>query len=735
MSHLTHTSLRHKLILVIMLTAGMALLAAGISFVAIARSEFRASVQRELQLLAEVIGEGSAAALEFKEPAEANRLLANLRVNTDIVEAAILDRNGQPFGTYRREGSGPVSLPTDLHGRTFQFESGRIWLAAPIVHSGERLGTIYLRADTKALTTRLLWVAGTTLLATLLIASAAMGLAFKMGKLVSEPILHLTEAAHRMAKSKDPGLRVARESEDEVGSLVDAFNDMLDRLGERQARLEEAQHLARLGNWAIQPGLQHTEWSEETFRIFGLEPGVHPIPDQEAFRALIHPEDLVPLEAAFLRCWKEAGRFEIDHRILRPDGSLGWVHTSGICLRDGEGQLMMRGTVMDITERKHAEAAMLQGQKLESLGVLTGGIAHDFNNLLGALQGYLDMARMDLPEGSSAESYLGKAERVIQRASELIRQMLAYSGRGQFQVKPLDLGQLVKEMGHLLSISIPKKAELVVQTADPLPAVVADAAQIQQVIMNLVINAGDALKEQGGYIKVRTYAESLDEESLAATYAGQAMVPGPFVVLEVEDNGHGMDGDTLARIFDPFFTTKFKGRGLGLAALLGIVKGHNGGIKVYSEVGQGTTFKVLLPASQEVVAAAEEKVQEDAYRGSGTVLLIDDEASILSATGDFLKRMGFEVRTASNGLEGVSQVLEHPGECRLVLLDLTMPQMDGVECFQRIRELEPGLPVIMTSGFSAGEGIEGLWDQGLSGFLQKPYSLATLRAKVRETLG
>ncbi|MBI3129939.1 MAG: response regulator [Acidobacteria bacterium] len=727
------SSLRRKLILVIMLTVGLALLLAVTAFVSIEIRGFRASAQRELQILADVLGEGSTAALEFKEPTDAAHLLSTLRVHHRISQAAIVDVRGQLFASYQREGVAKPILPAHLPSNTFVFEGDHLWLTSPIHHAGDHLGTLYLRSDRTELNQRLRWVLAGGLLGTLLIGSAALLLAMRMGRVVSEPILHLTEAARGMAKRQGPGVRVQRETEDEVGMLVDAFNDMLDQLGERQARLVEAQHLAHLGNWAFDPVAQHSEWSEETFHIFGLDPA-GPVPDDAAFQALVHPEDRAKLATALDRAMAEGGRFEMDHRVLRGEGAVGWVHVSGACFEGPGGRTVLRGTVIDITERKQSEAALLQGQKLESLGVLTGGIAHDFNNLLAALQGFLDIVRLELPHGTSAETFLDKADRVIVRASELIRQMLAYSGRAKFQVRPFDLSHLVEEMGHLLAVSISKKVELRVRVGENLPAVVGDTAQIQQVIMNLVINASDALQGKEGIIRVNTRCEWLDAESLIATYSGQAMEPGLYVVLEVEDNGHGMDADTMTRIFDPFFTTKFTGRGLGLAAMLGIVKGHRGGIKVYSEVGRGTAFKVLFPASPDAAARPEDFADVGDYKGSGKVLIVDDEPDLLITTAAAFEHLGFEAVLASNGLEGVGRVREHLGSLRLVVLDFTMPMMDGAECLRIIKGLDPNLPVLMTSGFSEGDRSGPLGDLPLAGFLQKPYTLATLQATVRGIL-
>jgi len=727
------TSLRRKLILVIMAAAGLTLLMAVAGFLMVEVVNFRRSTQRELQILAEVLGEGSAAAIEFRDPAEAERVLSALEAHRHITDAVILDRRGQVLASYLRPGAAPGPAAASLPSPAFRFQDRHLWVTSPIRHGGEHYGTIYLREDLDELGAYVRWTLGTVLLASLVIGIAATLLAIRMGRLVVTPVLHLTEAARRIAKHQAPGERVLRETQDEVGLLVDAFNQMLDQLGERQARLEEAQHLAHLGNWVRDPQAGRAGWSDETFRIFGLEPSAE-MPAYDQIRQLIHPEDLARLEAAHAGSLQDGSQFDLEIRLLRPGPPQAWIQVLGARFTDSESRrAVLRGTILDITERKHAESALLQGQKLESLGILAGGIAHDFNNLLMAVQGYLDLCRLELPEGSRPAESLQKAGRVLVRAADLTRQMLAYSGKAQFLSRPLDIGHLVREMAHLLSVSISKKIELCLEIADELPAVVGDPAQLQQVVMNLVINASDAIQDQDGTIRVAAQVQQLDAEELAAGFPGQSMAPGRFVALTVQDNGQGMAAHTLSRIFDPFFTTKFHGRGLGLAALLGIVKAHQGGVRVQSQPGQGTTFNVLLPASSQAARVAATETGGEHYRGSGLVLLVEDEPDIRASTTAFLRRIGFEVVQAADGRAGVQQVREHLARVRMVLLDYTMPHMDGAECFRQIQLLAPDLPVLMTSGFSEGVSTHAL--DGLAGFIQKPYTLSRLRAKIQEVLG
>ncbi len=396
----------------------------------------------------------------------------------------------------------------------------------------------------------------------------------------------------------------------------------------------------------------------------------------------------------------------------------------------------------DITDRKKAEQdrlqlerQMLHAQKLESLGVLAGGIAHDFNNLLTAILANLNLAEAGVPEDSPVAARLRATEGAALKAAELTRQMLAYSGKGRFVVRPHDLNLVVREVTDLVKVSIAKKANLHFSLEEDLPLVEADEAQLQQVILNLVTNASDALGDREGEIRVTTCARTLDETFISATFPGQGLVPGLYAVLEVGDTGVGMTPEVLARIFDPFFTTKPTGHGLGLSAIQGILRGHRAGLKVYSEPGRGTSFQVYLPATSapRPQAALVHSDPSDVVL-CGRVLLVDDEDSILEVTAKALERLGFEVATAADGREAVELFSQGPEAFRLALVDLTMPRMDGRECFKALRALRPDLPVVLCSGFSEQESVKAFLGEGLAGFIQKPYSMGTLRKALIEAL-
>ncbi|MCX7047223.1 MAG: response regulator [Candidatus Sumerlaeota bacterium] len=386
-------------------------------------------------------------------------------------------------------------------------------------------------------------------------------------------------------------------------------------------------------------------------------------------------------------------------------------------------------------ERLKLEARFQQAQKMESLGILAGGIAHDFNNLLVGILGNADLALMELSLVTPACEYLQGIMKSAKRAAELTRQMLAYSGKGRFVVQPLSLNKVIEEMTHLLEVSISKKAVLRYNFFKNLPAVEADAAQMRQIVMNLVTNASEAIGEKSGTISISTGVMDVDREYLAGTWQNEKLEPGRYAYFEVSDTGCGMDKEMIAKIFDPFFTTKFTGRGLGLAAVLGIVRGHKGALKVYSEVGKGTTLKILFPAVEAPPAAARpSELDGAAWRGNGTVLLADDEEPVRAVAKRLLERLGFKVLAAGDGRETIQLFRAHADEIVLVVLDLTMPHLDGAEVFTELRRIRENIRVILSSGYNEQEVVERFAGKGLAGFIQKPYRYAELAAKAQAAL-
>jgi two-component system, cell cycle sensor histidine kinase and response regulator CckA len=418
---------------------------------------------------------------------------------------------------------------------------------------------------------------------------------------------------------------------------------------------------------------------------------------------------------------------------------------------DDNNPVSIFGFSRDITDALEAEAERLSlerqvqhAQKLESLGVLAGGIAHDFNNLLTSILGNANLALEDLDPSSPSRAELREIDKATRRAADLCGQMLAYSGRGSFVLEPIHLGQLVQEMAHLLQASISKRAALRCDLPQELPLFEGDATQIRQVVMNLITNASEAVGEQGGQIVLSTGYMSCDRAYLDAASRGVGtasdppLAEGTYVYLEVTDSGCGMDSVTLSKLFDPFFTTKFTGRGLGMSAVQGIMRGHKAALSVSSEPGEGTHFQLLFPSTRDGALATQPRPQpppKTEWRGSGTILLVDDDEAIRWVSGRMLERAGFNVLTACDGLEGVEVFVERADDIDCVLLDLTMPRMDGGEALENMRRHRPDVTVIVCSGYQKNDAIGRFGGNMPAAFLQKPYDFAALVARLEEVLG
>lgn len=458
----------------------------------------------------------------------------------------------------------------------------------------------------------------------------------------------------------------------------------------------------------------------------------------------VHPDDRA-------RAWErlerhirgEARMYEHEHRLRHKDGSYRWMLDRGRVIErraDGSPSRMI-GAHVDITARRRAdeerlemERRLLHGQKLESLGVLAGGIAHDFNNLLTAILGNLELGLGELPKDSPARDAFMQAVQASRRATDLTRQMLAYSGRGQFVMAPLDLNALVRENVGLFRASVNRSVTLELRLTEGVAPILADAGQVQQVVMNLITNASEAIGDAPGMVTLSTCELECSEALLAESRVAEKPAPGRYVCLEVQDDGCGMDEATKQRLFDPFFTTKFTGRGLGLSALLGIVRGHKGAVMVNSEEGRGTRVRVLIPAAARASAevAEPEAAQKGPGRGvpGGTVLVVEDEPPVRQLAARILAHLGYRVVAAEDGDEALELLRQAPHSYLCVLLDLTMPRRDGVSTFREIKQIRPDLPVILCSGFSQADATNRFTEEGLAGFLQKPYGIADLREKL-----
>jgi PAS domain S-box-containing protein len=459
----------------------------------------------------------------------------------------------------------------------------------------------------------------------------------------------------------------------------------------------------------------------------------------------IHPDDRARVARDY-RSILDTNEVRLEYRWKAADGSYRWILDSALSLPSEEGRPKeVIGIFMDITDRKEAEdekllmeRRMLQSQKLESLGMLAGGIAHDFNNLLMAVIGNLDVALLTCSPSSDMTPLLLAAQQAAQRATSLTKQLLAYTGRKNFSTEPTDLNALIEETARLFKASISKNAALRM-SLDASPSMIdADPSRVQQIIMNLIVNASEAIGDRLGVITLATRTRQYDDHDVARSRLDRKLSAGEYVALEVSDTGCGMSAETMRRLFDPFFTTKFMGRGLGLSAVMGIVDSHGGAIMVESEPGAGSTFTVLFPPCvrpMDVVASAVKGgAGTAASRFSGTILLVDDEEAVRRTCAALLERLGFTVIETASGGEAVEAMRTIAGTISCAIIDMTMPGMNGIATSSALRDIRPDLRIVLTSGYLREEVENRFAREVAAGFLHKPYRLSELGAVLARVL-
>jgi len=516
-----------------------------------------------------------------------------------------------------------------------------------------------------------------------------------------------------------------------AGLLVEVVvaGRMFEALRRSEQRYRRIVTTTQEGVWTVDATQRTSFVNQRMAEIVGYSPAEllgRPLLD------FVPPEDAAMLASKFAE--RRGGVHDrYEHQLTRKDGSRVVVQASTSPLLDDDGSFVgALAMVRDVTELRQLAARVLHGQKLESLSVLAGGVAHDFNNLLAAVLGNVGVARAELPAESPAQALLEDAEAAASRAASLTAQMLAYAGKGRFVVQRMSLNQLIAEQAPLLHAVIAPRARLEMEFAADLPDIEGDAPQIRQVVMNLITNASDALGEEAGVITVQTSVLEVDPAVLARAYLGESLGPGRHVCLTVHDTGCGFEAAAQTRIFDPFFTTKFAGRGLGLAAVLGILRGHRGAVLVESSPGTGARFRVLLPCASPLPAPTQSPAVPVARRDA-MVLVVDDEAGVRTAARRVLERAGLRVCVAADGREAISMFAAMPGEIDAVLLDMTMPYLRGDEVYRELRRIRPEVRVVLSSGFSDPALVADIGGQ--VGFLAKPWTPQALLAAVEAALG
>ncbi len=520
-----------------------------------------------------------------------------------------------------------------------------------------------------------------------------------------DSVIEITRDISRRKKTEE----ALRESEDRYRSLIENINEVIYEIDETGVIRYVSPVIALIGEY-------------NPSELIG-----------RSFLEFVHHEDLPRVKLDFQKVL--SGHIESsDFRMLTKSGDVRWFHTSSRPVNLGNDVIGLRGTLTDITGKKHLEAQLLQSQKVETIGRLAGGVAHDFNNVLAAISGNAELAMVKLSSGISVKSYLQEILRASDRGAKLIKQLLAFSRRQILEPKIINLNDVLLDMGKMLHRLIGEDVELVTLMADDLGAVKADPGQIEQVLLNLAVNARDAMRH-GGKLTIETANVSLDQD-----YASRhvSVTPGNYVLVAVSDTGIGMTEEVKAQIFEPFFTTKKAGvgTGLGLATCYGIIKQSRGNIWVYSEPGKGTTFKLYLPTvdqAADVVPVIDES--RHLPRGTETVLLVEDEAMVREVATCILRELGYAVLEAADGYEALHIAQEHKGnEIQLLMTDVVMPKISGTALAQKVVAKYPNTKVLFFSGYTDKAIVRhGILDTAVA-FLQKPFSSSVLAQKVRQVL-
>lgn len=574
---------------------------------------------------------------------------------------------------------------------------------------------------------------------------------------LTRPILNLTAAAQEV-RDGNLDLQAPVESRDEIGDLALTFNSMTRRLRDSITRLE--QHRDQLEQRVAERTAELEQQTKMLDIILATTPTYFFIFDRQSRCLYASPPALAAmgitlnklqgktLQAApitfpdyFLNELAEVFRskqtlsneFMMAHRKRQ----LYFEYALNPVVNKEDQVISVVVTIRDVTEKKLTQEALWHTQKMESLGILAGGVAHDFNNLLVAMLSQSSLALHKMSPNAPARKHVEKTIGAAERAADLTRQMLAYSGKGSFAMQPISLNELIRENVHLFTAVIPKNIQLNFNLTDALPSFQGDPGQMQQIVMNLILNAAEAIGDNAGHITIATRRQEIT--AVDGQYWQQTQEPltlGAYIKLQIEDDGTGMAETTLARIFDPFFTTKFTGRGLGLAAVLGIVRGHKGGLHVTSQPETGTIFEILFPVTQAASPAASENgdTPEQLSPPSAAVLVIDDEEPVREAVTDILAMEDIRVYTAVDGQTGITLFQEHQQEIELVLLDLSMPGLSGHQTFQALRQIDNELKIVLSSGYSEAEINRQFSGENVAGFLPKPFKLDTLVQTIQRHL-
>jgi PAS domain S-box-containing protein len=701
---------------------------------------FRAETENFTNQLATVLSEFAVAPLSFNDVGGAREVLAKLETTTEVELAAIYAESGELFAGYSRTGAAgfcPVTAPEHATG----FANGYYETIGHVQFRGERLGTVLIRSSTAQLNRKITEYLVRITLIFMAVLCVCVLLALRLERVITGPISRLAAAADGVTRRADYSVRVRPEGSDEIGRLYEAFNQMLATVDKRQLERDEAEALLRASEAKYRAIVEdQTElicrcgpdgdlmFVNQAYSRFFDKPPEELI--GTPFSATVVGDDRAHLDDKLSSLNAEHPVGHVELRLNAAGGDVRWLLWTIRAIVEADNRISVVQFVgRDISDLKRAEeeksalARQLEhSQRLETIGTLAGGIAHDFNNILTPIIGCIELAKMDIPTDSEAWSQLQVALASSDRARELVQQILTFSRHAEQRREPVRLGEIVEQALKLLRASLPRTIELRTKIDGSPGLISATPAQIHQAVINLCTNAFQAMELSGGLLELSVDSAPLDDNTLPP---GTDLSPGRYARLTVRDTGPGIPENAIDRIFEPFFTTKptGQGTGLGLSVVHGIVTGHDGHISVESTEGRGTTFTILFPEAEgasENGDAASGKPET----GSGRVLFVDDEPAVGTMAKRMLESLGYDVVCASSPAEALQVFGETAGGFDVVVTDQTMPGMTGYELAKRLSELDPGIRIVLTSGYRVGAPAEAdMADYQIAFYLQKPFSM------------
>ncbi len=729
-------SIRRKLTWINTLASGVALLVASLAFVGYELSAFRQNMVSTLSVQAQIVGLNSASALLFSDPRSAENTLSALAASPNIISGAIYSPTGELFASYTRDAgatASPLPLPT-RQIETSHFSGSDLSLVRRIMFQGKAIGVVYLRSDLREIDQSVQQYIRIVTIVLVISLFAAMALSSFFQGAITRPLIQLAEVARVVSRERNFSVRAPSVSTGDEGAvLVNAFNEMLSQIQQRE---EERQKFVSL-----------VEQTDDFIGMTGFDGRAIYINRAGCRLVGLDPAAAAgtPIREFYPENWWIKLRDEIFPSIERGEGN--WVGEAQLCDITSQrpidvlmnvfpvnhpqtGQLLCFASVIrDITERMQLEEQLRQSQKLESIGQLAGGVAHDFNNLLVVIGGYAGMMLEDLPPEHAMREGLEEIRSAGERASALTRQLLVFSRRQGAEQKNIAINDLVRNLEKMLRRLIGEDFELVLALEENAGVLRADPGHLEQVILNLVVNARDAMMG-GGRLVIET-AHLFADDEFARIHL--ELIPGDYVMLSVSDTGVGMTPEVKSHIFEPFFTTKEKGKGtgLGLSTVYGIVKQSGGSIFVYSEPGLGTTFKMLFPAVKDHPTETPAPVEAIQLSGSETILLAEDEPGVRRYVSQLLMQRGYTVLLSGDGQAALEAARTHAGPIHLLLTDIVMPGMGGLELAARFAEVRPGVPTVFMSGYT-----DRLWnrEEMESNLIQKPFTTTALLTAIRKKL-